>query len=237
MNGRSTMHGWGAAALALTALLLAGCQHGGQRESEVAAQASHDGLVPAASRSMDQLFLKPGIQFGGYERLKVDLTEIAFRADWQPERHSVLYRMAPPDRERIKERMARAFDESFAAELTRDGSYAMADAAGEDVLGVRASLLDLYINAPDTHNFPGRVTQYTEDTGSMTLVLELYDSITGEILARAVDKDRGYDRGWLQRTDAVWNQAEAQRTFRRWAAALRQALDEARRANAPAVAH
>lgn len=235
MNSYSRRKGWGVAVVALATALLTGCQTSGPREREVAAQASHDGLVPAASRSMDQLYLKPGVTFAGYERLRVDLTEVAFRADWQPERSSPLYRMSPPDRERIKERMASSFKEVFTTELTRGGSYTVVEEAGEDVLGVRASLLDLYINAPDTLNYPGRVTQYTEDTGSMTLVLELYDSITGEVLARAVDRDRGYDRGWLQRTDSVWNQAEAERTFRRWAAALRQGLEEARRASAPAA--
>lgn len=220
------------AATAIAVAALAACQPASQRDAAIATQATHDGLVRAASGALDQLYLKPGTTLQGYDQVLIEPVDIAFRADWKPERNSALYRVAPPDRERIRADLAENFQETFREEL-EEGGYRLAEEAGRNTLGVRPRIVDLYINAPDTMNYPGRVTQYTRDTGSMTLVAELYDSVTGEVLARTVDKDRGMEQDWLQRTDAVWNNAEAKRTFRRWAAALRQALDRARAAQAP----
>ena len=60
----------------------------------------------------------------------------------------------------------------------------------------------------------------------MTLYLEIFDSVTGQILARVVD--RGEDRGMgrIEWQNAVTNKAEADRILRRWASALRARLDE-----------
>lgn len=231
-NQNAFFHNLWRCALAASLALLVACQTPSKREAEVAAQASHDGLVEVDSAVMDQLFMKPGTTLGGYDQVMVELADIAFRADWKPERHSPLYQMTPPDRERIREDMRKNFNEAVRKAL-EGGGYEVVEQAGRDVLGVRASITDLYINAPDTFEHPGRVTQYTRDTASMTLVAELYDSVTGEVIARAVDRDHGLDQGWFQRTNALWTNAEARRTFTRWAMTLREALDEARESSAP----
>jgi hypothetical protein len=60
----------------------------------------------------------------------------------------------------------------------------------------------------------------------MTLVAELRDSVTGEILARAVDGRSGRNTGMWTVTNRVTNTADARRAIRVWARALRDALDE-----------
>jgi hypothetical protein len=59
----------------------------------------------------------------------------------------------------------------------------------------------------------------------MTLVLELRDSITGEILARVVDTRSGRNSGMMTITNRVTNTADARRAIRIWAQALRNGLD------------
>lgn len=216
-------------ALAATALalLLSACQNPSPRETALAEQATHDGLVQVDSGQLDQLWRKPGTTLAGYDRVRLDLTEITFRADWEPERQSSLYRMSPPDRDRIRSQMAESFQEVFRDELAR-GDVQLSEASGRDVLGVRAQIVDLYIFAPESFDEPGRVTRYSRESASMTLVAELYDSVTGEVLARAVKRERGMEKPWFERADSIRLNAESRRTFRRWAVLLRDALEQAR---------
>jgi hypothetical protein len=60
----------------------------------------------------------------------------------------------------------------------------------------------------------------------MTLVAELRDSETGELLARAVDTRRGRSTGTLSITNNVTNTADARRAIGVWATTLRQGLEE-----------
>lgn len=59
------------------------------------------------------------------------------------------------------------------------------------------------------------------------MYLELYDSVSGEILARIVDRRRMGDYGGTMRwSSSVSNRADASRLFKRWADMLRKGLDE-----------
>jgi hypothetical protein len=62
------------------------------------------------------------------------------------------------------------------------------------VLDVVPNIINLYVNAPDTMT-AGRAKTYTMDAGSMTLALQLSDSITGTLLAVAYDSKRDTSRG------------------------------------------
>ncbi len=72
----------------------------------------------------------------------------------------------------------------------------------------------------------GRGRTYTANSGRMTLVLEVRDSITGELLARAVDPRSGRGSGTWNVTNRVTNTGDARRAINTWATALRAALDE-----------
>ncbi len=60
----------------------------------------------------------------------------------------------------------------------------------------------------------------------MTLVAELRDSMTGEILARAVDARSARSSGTWTIANRVTNTADARRAMGIWARALREGLDE-----------
>jgi hypothetical protein len=65
----------------------------------------------------------------------------------------------------------------------------------------------------------------------MTLKLEIYDSVTGGLIAILSDRREAPRRGYMQWTSSVTNRAEAQRMLQRWAKDLVKRLDEARGAN------
>jgi DNA-binding HxlR family transcriptional regulator len=62
----------------------------------------------------------------------------------------------------------------------------------------------------------------------MTLKLELYDSVTGDLIATASDRRESPRRGYYQWTNSVSNTADARRMLERWAKDLHKRLDEAR---------
>ena len=58
--------------------------------------------------------------------------------------------------------------------------------------------------------------------------MELRDSQSGALLARAIDREKGRAFGNLQVEGSVENSAEARRALEMWAGLLRGALDNAR---------
>ena len=108
---------------------------------------------------------------------------------------------------------------------TRTGAaIKLVDEVGPDTLRVTAAIVDLFVTAPNTMT-AGRSRTYTANTGRMTLVAELRDSVTGEILARVVDAQSGRSAGTWMATSSVTNNADARRAIGIWATALRRSLD------------
>ena len=66
----------------------------------------------------------------------------------------------------------------------------------------------------------------------LSLYLELYDSETDDLLAKAVDPTHDRDNGYMQWQTKVSNRAAAKRMMQPWAEALRKGLDEAHAATA-----
>jgi hypothetical protein len=62
----------------------------------------------------------------------------------------------------------------------------------------------------------------------MTLLLEIYDSETGAILARAVDRQESRETGQWQISSSVSNAADAQLIAAKWAKVLRDRLDKSK---------
>jgi hypothetical protein len=60
----------------------------------------------------------------------------------------------------------------------------------------------------------------------MTLYVELYDSVSGEILARAIDREASRFGGGVQWMNRSTNINEARKMLKSWADLLRRKLDE-----------
>lgn len=186
---------------------------------------TEDGLERVEMKGFDAVYRKPNVDVSKYDKLLLRPIEVAFRKDWDPGKDSMLYSMHPPDREKIKQSVAENFADVFSKELTK-GGYQVVTEPAPDVLELQAAIIDLYIYAPDVSmQTAGRVRTYSVDTGEMTLVAELHDSITGELLARAYDHKSGDNGGWMQPSNSVWNTAEARQAMQTWARALVQRLD------------
>jgi hypothetical protein len=202
------------------ATVLAGCASTTSR-----GPAEWDGLVRQAGTRLNAVFVKPGADIRVFNSVLLDPVSISFASNWDPTRGTRgLGRLTAADVAAIKDDLAALFNETFRAELAR-GSIRLVEEAGPETLRATAAIVDLYVTAPDTMS-PGRTRVYTANSGRMTLVVELRDSITGEILARAVDTQSGRGTGMWTVTNTVTNSADARRAIGVWASALRQGMTE-----------
>jgi len=196
---------------------------------EEIAQQTHDGLVLIPDRKAAMAYVDPEADFSGYNKVMILDCFVAFKKGWQKEhqRAGSHIRVSSSDMEEIKVAAADLFREVFAEELSKDGGYEIVDTAAEDVLLVRPAIIDLDVAAPDRNSSPGRSATFTTESGAATIFIELYDSVTGDILARAADrKTAGRVGGYLSYSNRVTNTADARRMMRGWAKSLRERLDE-----------
>lgn len=207
--------------LALAVSALAGCA--GTRPPPVA---EWDGLVARPNTRLDAVFVRPNAEIGAFTSVLLDPLEVRFSAGWDPNstRRSLARRLDAADLAAIKSQLAELFQEAFRAELA-SGGYALASEPGPETLRVIPAVVELYITAPDTGSAT-RSRTYVADSGRMTLVAELRDSVTGEVLARAVDTQSGRGVGRMTWANRTTNIADARSAIQVWAAALRRALDE-----------
>jgi hypothetical protein len=213
-------------ATALACALLQGCQ--ATKPSPIDELSLHEGLERVDNKSVDAVFRRPDARMSTYSTLLLRPITVQFAKNWDPQGSgSALYRMHPPDREKIKSELAGLFAEVFRKELEQ-GGYPLAAEPAQDVVEMQAAIVNLYITAPDVSmEYPGRSKVYTSDAGHMTLIMQLHDSVTGQLLARAYDHRDGGPDMWQWTTSAT-NTSEARRIIASWASALRKALDASR---------
>ena len=189
---------------------------------------TYDGLVLVADRKVAAAYVDPDADFGEYNKIMLLDCYVSFRKNWRRDqkRTGSMISVSKGDMERIKTGVAELFHEVFTEELSKDGGYEIVDAAGEDVLLVRPAIIDLDVTAPDTSS-PGRTRTYTASSGAATVFVELFDSVTGDVLARAADRKVAERMGgYLSYSNRVTNTQDAKKMMRGWARSLRERLDE-----------
>lgn len=190
---------------------------------------SMEGLELVEKDRRGEIYADPDADWSGYSRIQLDEATVAFRKNWQRDQNrSQPFKIKTEDMERIKSELSVLFGEVFAEELTQNGGYEISDESAEDVLRITPRIVDLDVYAPDTRSSPGRTMSYTEQAGRMTLQLDIFDSVTGDMIAKTSDRQEAPRRGYMQWTTSVTNRAEARRMIERWAREFRERLDQAR---------
>jgi hypothetical protein len=218
------------AGLIATCVAAVGCASSGGTQAIDEAM-SHDGLQKVEVEGIELAYARPRATLGGYNKVKLDPIEVAFHKDWDPQQPGSHFKISSRDRENIRTEVARIVGEQFVRELQRDQGYQLVPEAGYDVLRVRVSIINLMVTAPDTMT-PGMSRVYTVSSGEMTLFAELFDSDTGALLARAIDRREARDAGRLTLSNSVVNLAANESIAAIWARILRNALDRAHRIGA-----
>jgi hypothetical protein len=186
-----------------------------------------DNLVPVEDAAVGKAYIDPQADFSVFRRVKMLDTFVAFRSGWQRDqnRGSRTNRVSSSDMDRIKSDVSTMFNEVFATQLEADDGFEITDETGDDVLLIRAAIIDLEVTAPDTMS-AGRSRTFATSTGAATMYIELFDSVSGQIIGRAADRQAIRNAGGtINWSNRVSNGAEARRMFRSWADILRGFLD------------
>ena len=182
-------------------------------------------LIPG-TKDIAIVYAEEGADLSQYDRVYLVEPYVAFKKNWQRDQNRGTIKVRTSDMDRIKVNVKELFMEVFTEELEK-GGYELANERAEDVLIVKPAIIDLNVNAPDIRT-TGRTNTYTDSAGSMTLYIELYDSETDDLLAKALDPKADSRAGFMQWQTGPANRAAAKRMMQPWAEALRKGLDRAR---------
>jgi len=158
---------------------------------------------------VDQAFVSPDADFSLYSKLLAQPLEIYYPTD------------APAPGEDELDRLRQIFRDAFLGELADD--YEIVAEPGPDVLTVLAQIVDLKVTGPlGTYESTGRLRQLVTK-GQLTFLMEVRDSLTDRVLARAGETEDGTETS-LTEEEASW--AEVEVAAQRWAELFRSWLDE-----------
>lgn len=154
---------------------------------------------------VDIVYVNPDADFSNYHQLLPMPLEIGYSA-----------KLGEPDPDKLQ-RIRSLFREAFLAQV--QGNYEIVDKPGADVLRVRASLLDLKINTAEGGVALSGDLKKLAKSGKLTFLMEVQDSLTGNVLLRAGDTEKD------DSDTSVDEWADVENAAVHWAAMFRQFLD------------
>ncbi len=197
------------------------------QKRELAAAWSEEGLQKVPVKGLDVVYARPHASLGSYKKIILRPVSVAFRRNWSSKTlPGSNQRISAKDSQGIKDRLSGLVREELVKQLTA-GGYQLVDEAGDDVLDVTASVANLDVTAPDVPTV-GRVNTYAVSAGEMSLVADLRDSVTGDIVMRVFDHAAARESSRPMRITNAETAAEARALTSGWAKALREALDVAK---------
>ena len=195
-------------------------------DTSPSAEVTFDGLHEVLNSSADKAWARPGMDLSGYSKIMIQGAGIEYRPGGESGR-TFMARSRGGPYEVTKEQKARfeqVVSEAFREEMAKSERFEIVEEPGPDVLLIRGALLDVVSYVPPD-DVAGRVEVYLSRVGEATLVIEIRDSITGAILARAIDRGAAEDMGGFTNSNRVTNRSEVRRLVQRWARALREGLE------------
>jgi hypothetical protein len=178
-----------------------------------------DGLRAVSARNFEAAYVRPGVTFADYKKLMVSELELAFRT---PDRSENQFPLGEDQKTRFRAVMATAFGE----ELGKLENVEVVTAPGPDVLALHVRVQDIVARAPGRRvGGAGRAGFALETVGEMTLVLELRDSQSDEVLARVFDRQAVEGAAMVSGDGVVSTWEGVERVVGRWASRAREGLD------------
>jgi hypothetical protein len=169
--------------------------------------------------------VRPGAEFGRYDRVLLEPVEVEFAPEWEPLRPGSSFPLSERDLENLRQDVAGPLRASFVKTIGEGGKYPLVEEPDPGVVRIRLRVADVRLNAPNLEA-AGRSEQWARSAGEMTLVAELVDAESGALLGRIIDRWIDPD-GPLQRYTWVDNNLAIGRAAEEWAQAIRRHLEVA----------
>ena len=210
----------------LAATFAAGVAHAAS-QAEFDKAMAYDGLQPVQVKGLSLAYKRPDATLAGYKRVRIDPVEVRFDKNWKPTEPGSRLPLSASVREDIRTGLAKLVRDQFVKALAAQGRYPVVEESGPDVLRLRPFVVNLYVNAPDAGGSAAPSYSFQMSAGEMTLFMELFDSESGQILARVVDREQARSPGVGTMAGSVSNVAAAEDIAAAWARILVTALDRA----------
>lgn len=199
----------------LLLLAVVGCSATGKSE---APEFSFDGLALKSQEDFDAVYVDAAVKVSDYKKVMLMPGTIAFKKDWMRDYNrstGVNEMVTEKDMATIKARLSKLLYESFKQSLSDQTTLEFVDEEAEGVLLLKPSIINLDVNAPDI-NRGARDRTFVDSLGEATLFLEGFDSVSGDILVRVIDRSKDRESGFFQYANRATNTAEAKRMINRW---------------------
>ncbi|MBN1472933.1 MAG: DUF3313 family protein [Syntrophaceae bacterium] len=188
-----------------------------------------DGLTVVESGRFTEKQIKHGVEWSAYTKYQITPVDVSFRKDWKRdynrEQRTLSARVTDKDMARIRETVAEIVYDEFNEVLQKKGGFTKVDEADENTLLFKPVVINLDVYAPDLQHSLAMTDTYVRQAGKATLILELHDAVSGEILARWVDTREDPDNGYFEWANRITNIARAKLVVRGWANRLVEGLD------------
>ena len=181
-------------------------------------EANFDGLREIESRHFAAAFVRPGVDFGNYQELLVSDSELAFRT---PDREKQQFPLTAEQKNRFRQLL----DTQFADELANSKTLQITSSAGPKALRLKVRVQDIIATVPP-RSVGGVGDIALQALAEATLVIEISDSESEEILARVFDRRVIEGTAIAQKQGppvTQWEEVEA--VCNRWASTVRARLD------------
>jgi hypothetical protein len=191
------------------------------------AERTFDGLVRVDNSRFQDAWADPEIDFSQFKKVMSGGARFEFRAVSKTAGRTSVSRgtqrdfwISDANRDKLVETVSGIFKE----ELSKAQGWEAAEEVGPDVLILRGALLDIVSFVPP--EMIGRGEIYLSSVGEATLVVEGIDSMSGEVVFRALDRRSIEPVGnTMIRANTVTTWSEVRRWARRHATILREGLE------------
>lgn len=224
--------------LLLCALLGAGVAQAQVPTSESAAEAVEKGELVEGKSKFRETWVNPEVDFTQYDKILLGESEFQFRDVGPAQKYRSSMRTTASKqefgiREEDREKFKQVVGEAFVKELSRSKKYDIVTDATPGTILLEGAVLDIVSHVPP-ELASARSDVYLASVASVTLVLEMHDAVTGQVLAyveerRKIEQPGGRIDSFTMPANSVTVWSEVSRWARSSASRLRSALEKAQK--------
>lgn len=183
-------------------------------------QVSPEGLELVSSTDAGAFYVKPGTTLSEYKNAELLAAFVSIDEEWVKDYNREVMRtrrLRDKDIEEIKTRVANDFWDVFGGDFFGARTYKETQEAQPSKLILRPAIINVSLASVNSSGQTVTQNLTGDATGSMTLVLEIYDAASSELLGRMFNLQtvgRAADFGF---ESSSTDRADEQRVYKTWA--------------------